>query len=361
MTINCRVLILSYLFCNQILLGFPFISGFYASFVVEERESKAKHLQTVAGVEQSSYWISTLLWDSMNFVFPLVITIILMFAFNLSVFTTSERDTFSGVFALMIFYGPAAAGWAYCFSFMFTSPTLCNVILIILSFLISFGGAIAAFILTLLSGLDDLEGSSGTLTTAANCVNWILRFFPPFCLGKGLLFVINAEIIGYLEEDFNLSVWTNPILRIEVIFLLAESIGYTFLAMCLDLWSSNPRVMALCKNSFGLLTFSWLFRTNEPDITVALPEDEDVIAEQERVLGGGANEDLVVISELTKMYSGGKLAVNNMSLGIAPGECFGLLGINGKLDLCLLSELFYWVLSLTFLSQARERQQLWQC
>jgi ATP-binding cassette, subfamily A (ABC1), member 3 len=39
-----------------VMLSFPFIAGAYASFVVVERESKAKHLQTVAGVEPTAYW-----------------------------------------------------------------------------------------------------------------------------------------------------------------------------------------------------------------------------------------------------------------------------------------------------------------
>ena len=33
-----------------VVLGFPFVAGAYAMFVVEEKESKSKHLQTVAGV-----------------------------------------------------------------------------------------------------------------------------------------------------------------------------------------------------------------------------------------------------------------------------------------------------------------------
>jgi ATP-binding cassette, subfamily A (ABC1), member 3 len=69
--------------------------------------------------------------------------------------------------------------------------------------------------------------------------------------------------------------------------------------------------------------------TDSQDITTAQEDDEDVITEQNRVLAGQANNDLIVVSELTKKYDNGKIAVNNMSLGIPPGECFGLLGING--------------------------------
>lgn len=45
----------------------------FASFVVVERESKAKHLQTVAGVQPTAYWLATLLWDSINYTIPATI------------------------------------------------------------------------------------------------------------------------------------------------------------------------------------------------------------------------------------------------------------------------------------------------
>merc|ERR1711937_978325 len=57
--------------------------------------------------------------------------------------------------------------------------------------------------------------------------------------------------------------------------------------------------------------------------------DDDVAAEETRVLNGGANDDLIVLSQLGKVYGNGKRAVDSLSLGIPPGQCFGLLGING--------------------------------
>jgi hypothetical protein len=42
-----------------VVLSFPFITGSFATFVVSERQSKAKHLQTVAGVQPAAYWLST--------------------------------------------------------------------------------------------------------------------------------------------------------------------------------------------------------------------------------------------------------------------------------------------------------------
>jgi ABC-type multidrug transport system ATPase subunit len=141
---------------------------------------------------------------------------------------------------------------------------------------------------------------------------------------------INIETFAALEEDENLSAWSEPVLLVEVIFLVGECFVYVFLAILLDKWSSNPSFMSGWQKFTGFITCQWIHTSKDSmDITTALPEDDDVLAEQDRVLNGEADRDLIVLSQLTKVYANGKIAVNNMSLGIPHGECFGLLGING--------------------------------
>ncbi|MGH0172914.1 UNVERIFIED_CONTAM: hypothetical protein FKN15_075079 [Acipenser sinensis] len=67
-----------------------------------------------------------------------------------------------------------------------------------------------------------------------------------------------------------------------------------------------------------------------------LPEDRDVAEERKRVLEcQPAVESMVgsplILQELSKVYSSGEtlLAVDRLSLAVAKGECFGLLGFNG--------------------------------
>mmetsp|Transcript_10049 Transcript_10049/g.22007 ORF Transcript_10049/g.22007 Transcript_10049/m.22007 type:complete len:1232 (-) Transcript_10049:333-4028(-) len=312
-----------------VVLSFPFIGGAYASFVVAERESKAKHLQTVAGVKPTAYWVATFLWDTMNYQFPCWITIILMFSFDISVLTTTRRSAASGVMMLLLFYGPAAASFSYCVSFMFKSPALCSLFVIVFGFLVAMGGPLTIFILTIL-GYKDPDNKQENLLLAADILTWTLRFIPTFNLGQGLFNVINIEGYEYLEGK-KLNAWSEPILLVEVLFLFAQSIVYLFLAIRLDIWSSNPRAVSIWNGFIDTILCRCCLQSkkNEVDITTALPDDDDVLTEQDRVLAGEANNDLVVLSQMTKVYSNNKIAVNNLSLGIAPGECFGLLGING--------------------------------
>lgn len=312
-----------------IVLSFPFIAGAFAVFVIDERQSKAKHLQTVAGVKPAAYWVSTFLWDIMNYQIPMWISVILFFAFGVDILTTRDRGVLSGVLAIIFLYGPASASFAYCISFAFTSSSLCNVVIIISGFIIGLGGPLTNFILILLG--SDPGNPRDNLINAAKILTWVLRFFPSFNLGKGIFNAINIETFDYLEGK-RITAWSEPILLIEVIFLAVEAVVYLLLAMLLDRWSSNPRIVNMWRMLLKTVTCRCCCPNTIPsgsDITTALPDDDDVIAEQDRVLGGEANSDLIVLSQLTKMYDNGKLAVNNLSFGIPPGQCFGLLGING--------------------------------
>jgi ATP-binding cassette subfamily A (ABC1) protein 1 len=68
-------------------------------------------------------------------------------------------------------------------------------------------------------------------------------------------------------------------------------------------------------------------------------DDVDVAKEAARVTSGGgdygnghqgqAHADVVQLKNLRKVYKSGKIAVRNLSFGLAQGECFGFLGING--------------------------------
>lgn len=178
----------------------------------------------------------------------------------------------------------------------------------------------AVFILRLIGEVP--FAYNATLVTAAQIVEWIFRFFPPFCLGKGLLFGIYMQTFSDIYGK-QLSAFDPEIMLIEIIFLAVESVAYLVVAIYIDIFSSNPEAMAFVQKTFCCRSSS------ANSAVAAIPDDDDVVTEQQRVLDGRANEDAIVMSELTKIYPNGKIAVNQLSLGIAPGECFGLLGING--------------------------------
>jgi ABC-type glutathione transport system ATPase component len=62
-------------------------------------------------------------------------------------------------------------------------------------------------------------------------------------------------------------------------------------------------------------------------------EDEDVTEEAERIKAISNHEivgtDVLVLNQVEKIYHGAFHAVDQISLGVKQGECFGLLGVNG--------------------------------
>jgi ATP-binding cassette, subfamily A (ABC1), member 3 len=90
-------------------------------------------------------------------------------------------------------------------------------------------------------------------------------------------------------------------------------------------------MMSIWNNLFRMPSLQWLGSQKGIDIVQNVPDDDDdVLAEQKLVHSGNRGEDRIVVKNLSKVYDDGKIAVDNLSIGIAPGECFGLLGINGN-------------------------------
>ena len=103
----------------------------------------------------------------------------------------------------------------------------------------------------------------------------------------------------------------------DLAFLGWETVVYLGLAIAYEYISEMPLLQGFAIGNAPMPT----------DLTL---RDEDVIAEEERVRSGAADESSVIlVKDVKKMYRGGKYAVRGVSIGIPNGECFGLLGING--------------------------------
>ena len=57
--------------------------------------------------------------------------------------------------------------------------------------------------------------------------------------------------------------------------------------------------------------------------------DSDVLKEFEDCDKSNPNDYSVLVQNLRKVYTTGKIAVDKLSFRIKQGECFGLLGVNG--------------------------------
>ncbi|CAK4776692.1 unnamed protein product [Aphanomyces euteiches] len=102
----------------------------------------------------------------------------------------------------------------------------------------------------------------------------------------------------------------------EIAYLAVMSVVYFLLAAGIDFALSFPKIKAVF--------------VRDPNLSLpSHDEDLDVAQEAARVLEGKAENEMLVLKKLKKVYTGNKIAVREVSFGLAKGECFGYLGING--------------------------------
>ena len=166
------------------------------------------------------------------------------------------------------------------------------------------------------------------LKTAAVILEWVLRTVPSFCLGRGLLFCINISFFEIIEGK-SLTAWSPTIALYDVILLGVESIVYIAATIQIDILSTRPKAVNMFYRIIKCMcirrgTKQASSRDNGDD-----NDDIDVVTEKDRVTAGEADNDLIVLKDLTKTYPDGKLAVDCLSFAVPNGQCFGLLGVNG--------------------------------
>nr|XP_006817327.1 PREDICTED: ATP-binding cassette sub-family A member 2-like [Saccoglossus kowalevskii] len=249
--------------------------------------------------------------NDLNYLVPAACCISILLLFDVPAYTSSTN--LPAVILLFLLYGWSITPMMYTASFYFDVPSTAYVFLIVINLFTGITTVVAAFFLELFSDDKDLKQIGTTL-------NAIFLMFPNYCLGRGLMDVAYNDYfneyyyrIGAFDKmhtpfEWQLTSRMLVVMAIEglVFFVLTLLIEYRFFI--------KPRKLLLSRQSL-------------PD------EDEDVAKERQRVMRGDADNDLLKLHNLTKVYktrrSGRHLAVDRVCLGVPQGECFGLLGVNG--------------------------------
>ncbi|XP_016419525.1 ATP-binding cassette sub-family A member 1 [Sinocyclocheilus rhinocerous] len=214
-----------------VIFAMSFIPASFVLFLIQERVSKAKHLQFVSGVNPTVYWLANFAWDMCNYIVPCIIVIIIFLCFQQKSYVSPPN--LPALILLLLLYGWSITPMMYPASFLFSVPSTAYVVLTCINLFIGINGSVATFVMEL---FDDPVSLQQTHTHTS------IKSLP----------------------------------------------------------------------------------------TSSGEEDEDVARERERVQRGGAQNDLLRICDLTKMYRMKKTpAVEKICVGVPAAECFGLLGING--------------------------------
>uniref|UniRef100_A0ABM5F6R9 ATP-binding cassette sub-family A member 2 isoform X2 n=1 Tax=Pogona vitticeps TaxID=103695 RepID=A0ABM5F6R9_9SAUR len=293
-----------------IIVAMSFVPASFVVFLVAEKSTKAKHLQFVSGCDPVIYWLANYVWDMLNYLVPATCCIIILFVFDLPAYTSPTN--FPAVLSLFLLYGWSITPIMYPASFWFEVPSSAYVFLIVINLFIGITATVATFLLQLFEHDKDLKMVNSYLKSC-------FLIFPNYNLGHGLMEMAYNEYINeYYAKIGQFDKMKSPfewdiVTRGLVAMTIEGFVGFFITIMCQYNFFRKPQRL--------------------PVSTKPIEDDVDVANERHRVLRGDADNDMLKIENLTKVYKSRKigriLAVDRLCVGVRPGECFGLLGVNG--------------------------------
>uniref|UniRef100_A0A7M4FDT2 P-type phospholipid transporter n=1 Tax=Crocodylus porosus TaxID=8502 RepID=A0A7M4FDT2_CROPO len=281
-----------------VIFAMSFIPASFVLYLIQERVTKAKHLQFVSGVTAAVYWLTNFFWDIVNYVVSAVMVVGIFIGFKKKAYTSPSN--LPVLIALLLLYGWAVIPMMYPAAYLFSVPSTAYVALSCINLFIGINSSAITFVL-------ELFENNPSLLKFNNKLKNLLLIFPHFCLGRGLIDLAMNQAVTDVYARFGEERVSNP--------FQWDFIGKNLFAMAVE----------------GIVYFAFnLFMFYYPVTTPINDEDEDVAEERQRILKGGSKTDILTLKELTKLYTTGQRpAVDRLCVGIRPGECFGLLGVNG--------------------------------
>uniref|UniRef100_A0A4W5NM08 P-type phospholipid transporter n=1 Tax=Hucho hucho TaxID=62062 RepID=A0A4W5NM08_9TELE len=280
-----------------VIFAMSFVPASFVVFLIQERVNKAKHMQFISGVQPFLYWLSNFIWDMCNYIVPATLVIIIFICFQQDAYVSSTNLPVLAL--LLLLYGWSITPLMYPASFFFKIPSTAYVVLTSVNILIGINGSVSTFVLELFG--SNIGGINDILKN-------VFLIFPHFCLGRGLIDMAKNQAMADALERFGENRFRSP--------------------LAWDMVGKNLFAMAVQGVVFFTITVLIQYR-----FCIKKPigeEDEDVARERQRILGGGGQSDILELKQLTKVYNRKqKPAVDRLCVGIPPGECFGLLGVNG--------------------------------
>ncbi|XP_010150183.1 PREDICTED: retinal-specific ATP-binding cassette transporter, partial [Eurypyga helias] len=290
-----------------VIFAMSFIPASFVLYLIQERVTKAKHLQFVSGVSPVIYWLTNFMWDIVNYALSAGMVVIIFTGFNKKAYTSPTN--LPVLVALLLLYGWAVIPMMYPAASFFSVPSTAYVALSCINLFVGINSSAITFILELFENNPSLLKFNKTLKN-------MLIIFPHFCLGRGLIDLAMNQAVTEVYARFGEEHVSNP--------FQWDFVGKNLVAMA---------VQGVAFFILNLLMQHHLYSTRRFTETAMSPiigEDEDVAEERRRIMNGGNKTDILELQELTKIYAGRqKPAVDRLCVGVRPGECFGLLGVNG--------------------------------
>ncbi|XP_051505256.1 phospholipid-transporting ATPase ABCA1b isoform X1 [Myxocyprinus asiaticus] len=319
-----------------VIFAMSFVPASFVVFLIQERVNKAKHMQFISGVQPFLYWLANFLWDMCNYVVPATLVILIFVCFQQKAYVSSTNLPVLAL--LLLLYGWSITPLMYPASFLFKIPSTAYVVLTSVNILIGINGSVSTFVMELFGNnvrnqftglllmlVIVISQASPHLCTSRHLqeiggINDILKnvllIFPHFCLGRGLIDMVKNQAMADALERFGEDRFRSP--------LEWDMVGKNLFAMAVE--------GVVFFTITVLIQYRFFFKPKSLSAKLSPigEEDEDVARERQKIISGAGQGDILELRQLTKVYKRKqKPAVDRLCVGIPPGECFGLLGVNG--------------------------------
>uniref|UniRef100_A0A8K9UUH9 ATP-binding cassette, sub-family A (ABC1), member 4b n=1 Tax=Oncorhynchus mykiss TaxID=8022 RepID=A0A8K9UUH9_ONCMY len=281
-----------------VIFAMSFIPASFVLYLIQERVTKAKHLQFVSGVSPLVYWLANFFWDMMNYSLSTAMVVGIFVAFDKKCYTSPTN--LPALVLLLFLYGWSVTPMMYPMSYIFNIPSTAYVSLSCINLFIGINSSALTFILELFENNRALLEFNEWLKKG-------LLLFPHFCLGRGLIdMAMNqavTDVYAHFGEDRAMDPFKWDFVGKNLVFMAIEGCVYFLFTILIE---------------YRFFLDHWLsdFRGPPPK-----DEDEDVAAERERIYNGGNKSDILQIRDLCKTYSGKtRQAVDRICVGVPAGE-----------------------------------------
>ena len=300
--------------------AFSLIPSSFITLLVRERINNSKHLMRVSGMNTTAYWI-------VNYIFELVKYYITC---GICVFFIWVFDYYRKYLSLLyVLYGPAMISSTYMLSFFFSKESSAQNYIILLNFLI---GALGSSVILMLRGLETQARNVGKF------LEYIFAIVPSFCFNFGYDLLLNKIIIYVIDYEYTWMFFTDKdllkkfnLLFAVILYLVLEIIIYTILVFIIEkrYYSyKKPKDEILQTDITDNLVLEEIERANNSNIQIYNENNNNI---------SNNNAYTVRLKNIRKEFTKGGccskkeniIAIKNINFCVEPGECFGLLGLNG--------------------------------
>ncbi|KAL3214651.1 hypothetical protein MRX96_051446 [Rhipicephalus microplus] len=306
---------------------FPLVSSLMCSnfviFPTAERALQVKQLHMISGLGPVTYWLINFAFD---FMFYMGTALIVLLPLPFVPYTTLAAEDFHLIFVLNLLHGYAALPTIYICSFLFDSPITAYSAIVLITFVISSGGNLAAVFMEQFG--EDLH--STLLTTVIEVTLQVLRLLPNQSYSRGM-----TKIIQLAREK---GICRKGGLQLESRCHTRQAQGrLSLLQCCLHLDAPDPSEYAIKPLDVSPYSVFYEFITLTIEgpvlfallvcIEIWLPSVDMALSSlDQNVYKEGAVPAPAPSPAVGKALAGSK---KGLSFTVRTGECFGLLGVNG--------------------------------